>query len=113
MERRQTFTIIGAIVLLSISGIGLAATGGLGSAEASLSEEDARQIAENETDGTAQTVEFEREEGPVYEVTVETDEGPKEVDVDGDTGEVLEIETEDDESEDDADDDSGEAEDDD
>lgn len=100
MERKHVLGLIGAVLLVGAVGIGFAATDTPG--EADLSKEEAKRIAENEVDGTAQNVvleqedEFWEQEGPVYEVTVETDDGSlKEVEVDGNSGEVLEVESED------------------
>ena len=58
-----------------------------------ISEDDAKRIAEEETGGVAGDVTSEKEDGIlVYEVQVETDDGPAEVEIDANTGEVLEVE---------------------
>lgn len=100
MHRKKVLAVVAVLALASLSGIALASTADGGASDATLSEEDARQIAENETNGTAQEVEFEQEEeGPVYEVLVDADGELKEVEIDGDTGDVLEVEAEDEEDE--------------
>jgi uncharacterized membrane protein YkoI len=76
--------------------------------DVSLSEQEARDVATGEVDGTVLEVELEREDGaPVYEVEVEAADGTVgEVAVHADDGTVLEVEMEDDADEDD--DESGE-----
>lgn len=99
MERNYVVGVIGVLLLVSAVGIGFAATDILG--EADLSEQEAKRIAENEVDGTAQNAVLEREydfweteSGLIYEVTVEKADGSLvKVEVDGNDGEVLEIET--------------------
>ena len=66
---------------------------GVFAASPKISEEEAKQIAEEETGGIAGKVTTEKEGfTTVYEVQVETDKGPAEVEIDAETGEVLEVE---------------------
>jgi hypothetical protein len=105
MHKAWYIALIVAIVFLVSAGVrfGLDVAS---AAEASITEDEAKDIAEAYTDGTAAWVEYEDdEEGPMYEVHIENATGNWEVEVDGDTGEISEIE-EDDEGEDD--DDAGE-----
>ena len=87
---------VGVIILIGVVGVAFAATGGnVAASDADLSEDEAKQIAEDHVGGTAQSVELEHEDGPVYEVMVEQENGDlKEVEVDGNSGEVLEVENE-------------------
>jgi len=78
-----------------------------------ISEEEAKQIAEELMGGTALSVELEKEgRSMVYEVVVENDDGVWEVEVDADSGEVLEVEADDGDEEDDEEDDDDDVEDD-
>ena len=58
-----------------------------------ISEEEAIAIAEEHTGGTATDVVVEKEwTKTIYEVTVDTDKGIAEIEIDAETGEVLEVE---------------------
>jgi uncharacterized membrane protein YkoI len=77
------------VVMLTVVAVGQAVF----AATPEISEDEARTIAEEETGGTAGDVATEKEDGKlVYEVQVETDQGPAEVEIDASTGEVLEVE---------------------
>jgi uncharacterized membrane protein YkoI len=109
--------------LMGIAGLALAGGGtavatqmnsdnSISEADVSLSEQEARDVATGEVDGTVLEVELEAEDGtPVYEVEVEADDGTvSEVAVHADDGTVLEVEREneeDDENDDDDDDEYG------
>jgi uncharacterized membrane protein YkoI len=67
-----------------------------------ISEDEAKRIAEEYLGGTAISVDLEREDDDffgggqlIYEVVVETADGLFEVEIDADTGEVLEVERDD------------------
>ena len=82
----------GAVALLAMLVL-VAIAQGVFAADPKISEDEAKQIAEDETGGTAGDVTTEREDGVlVYEVQCDTDKGPAEVEIDADTGEVLEVE---------------------
>ena len=71
-------------------------------------------IAEDHVGGEARSVELEREgTSLVYEVVVENEDGVFEVEIDADSGEVLEVELDDGPEDDDDDDDDDEHDDDD
>ena len=89
-----------------LAGVGMITAAVVNDQDPSLSESEAIRIAEDETGGKTISVHVEHElGGPVYEVRVETADGLKEVEIDGDTGKVQEIEDDDGEEEDDDDDD--------
>lgn len=96
MNRKMILGVVGVIVVLGGVGVAYATIGGqVAASDADLSEDEAKQIAEDHVGGTAQSVDLEHEDGPVYEVIVEQDNGDlKEVEVDGNSGEVLEVENE-------------------
>ncbi|MHA2273972.1 MAG: PepSY domain-containing protein [Candidatus Hodarchaeales archaeon] len=67
-----------------------------------ISEDEAKRIAEEYLGGTAISVDLEREDDDffgggqlIYEVVVETADGLFEVEIDANTGEVLEVERDD------------------
>ncbi|MFX0210145.1 MAG: PepSY domain-containing protein [Candidatus Hodarchaeota archaeon] len=74
-----------------------------GAEEAQITEEEAKTIAEEHTDGTAISVTLEKEDDflelefgqLIYEVIVETETGKYEVEIDAETGNVLEVEPDD------------------
>jgi len=67
-----------------------------------ISEEEAKVIAEEYTNGTATSVELEYEWfTPVYEVAITNATGHYEVEVDGNDGSILEVEDDDDDDDDD------------
>jgi uncharacterized membrane protein YkoI len=89
-KRLATFS-IGAVVLAGL--ILLAYAQLVMAASVELTEDEAKAIAEEETGGIAQSVTLEKEGGKqVYEVQVKTDQGHAEVEIDANTGEVLEVE---------------------
>ncbi|MFQ5979252.1 MAG: PepSY domain-containing protein [Candidatus Heimdallarchaeota archaeon] len=94
-----------SIVLLSLIAVGtflVIANRTFANEDPAISSEEAKRIAEEHTGGTAISVELEREDdGPfksklIYEVIVETANGNLEVEIDANTGEVLEVESADD-----------------
>ncbi|MHA2232902.1 MAG: PepSY domain-containing protein [Candidatus Hodarchaeales archaeon] len=72
-----------------------------------ISSDEAKRIAEEHTGGTAISVELEREDDGlfsgklIYEVVVQTANGYLEVEIDANTGEVIEVEPDDDHDDDD------------
>lgn len=106
MTRRKWLMGAGAGTLLLVGGLiaGPVASLAQGDPEAAISKDQATQIATEQFPGTSATdVELEAEDGrPVYEVTLSNG---TEVEVDGDTGAILETEQAD--GSDEADDDNG------
>ena len=93
MKRQEKIVILGIgaavvpIMFLMMAGAGMF------SGDVNISEEEAKSIAEEHTGGPATSVDVEKEDGKtVYEVQVETAEGPAEVEIDAHSGEVLEVE---------------------
>ena len=102
------------VLVLSAISIVLAYDQGAFAGDPKISEEEAKAIAEEHTNGTAISVELEKEDSSmVYEVIVENATGRYEVEIDADTGEILEVEEDDDDEEDDDGDDDDDEEDDD
>ncbi len=90
-KRKVTLTTIIAASLTVIFVVAYAMGALAGSAD--ISEEEAMRIAEEETGGTATKITMEKEGFKVlYEVNVKTDKGPAEVEIDAETGEVVEVE---------------------
>jgi hypothetical protein len=118
LRQRNWLIGIGTAALLLIGGIiaGPVASLAQGDPDATLTEEDAIELAVPAVPGVTaddvRDVDLEQEDGrPLYEVTFSTG---AEVEVDGDTGEVVEVELEDDDDgDDDEDDDDDDDEDDD
>ncbi|UCC93208.1 MAG: PepSY domain-containing protein [Thermoplasmata archaeon] len=89
--KKATLASIALTLLVMLTVVAVAQT--VLASSADISEEEAKQIAEEETGGIAGDVTTEKEDGRlVYEVQVETDSGPAEVEIDANTGEVLEVE---------------------
>jgi hypothetical protein len=105
---------VGAVILLLAGGLAAGPIASLaqGDPDAGLSEEDAIRIATDAYGGTADNVDLEREDGqPVYEVNLSNG---TEVEVHGNSGDILEVEFFDDDDDDgDDDDDDGDIDDDD
>jgi len=115
-NRNTTLAMAGAIILIVAALSIYAYNTGVLAGDPEISEEEAKQIAlDHMGGGTVLSIELEKEGmSQVYEVVVENDEGVWEVEVDADSGEVLEVEEDDgDEDEDDDDDDDDEHDDDD
>jgi hypothetical protein len=102
------------VILLLAGGLAAGPIASLaqGDPDAGLSEEDAIRIATDAYGGTADNVDLEREDGqPVYEVNLSNG---TEVEVHGNSGDILEVEFFDDDDDDgDDDDDDGDIDDDD
>jgi uncharacterized membrane protein YkoI len=89
--KKATLAALGLTLLVMLTVVAVAQV--VFAATPELSEDEARQIAEEETGGVAGDVTTEKEDGTlVYEVQVKTDKGPAEVEIDANTGEVLEVE---------------------
>lgn len=95
------------IALIGVLALVLAGVGALAhyyTKDPKISEEEAKSIAEEYTNGKAIYVELEREIGSwVYEVVVENQTGRWEVEIDADNGKILEVEEDDDNEGDDDD----------
>ncbi len=92
VRTRKQKLAMGALLMAAVLTI-IAVAQVVAAASPDISEDEARQIAEEETGGIAGEVTMEKELGKtVYEVQVETDKGPAEVEIDANSGEVLEIE---------------------
>ena len=97
-SKKKVFTILALVCVAALIVIGV----GVYASQPSLSEKEAKQIAEEHQGGTATSVVYEDDdEGPMYEVHVTNDEGDWEVEVDAETGEVTEVERDDGEEDDD------------
>ncbi|MBH0231411.1 PepSY domain-containing protein [Halobacillus yeomjeoni] len=72
--------------------------------QAKLTEKEAEEIALERVSGEVVESEVEKEDGTiVFEFEIKTDSGVKEVEIDGNSGRVLEVEDEDEEDDDDED----------
>jgi uncharacterized membrane protein YkoI len=89
--KKATLAALGLTLLVMLTVIAAAQV--VMAADPAISEDEAKAIAEEETGGVAGDVTTEKEDGKlVYEVQVTTDQGPAEVEIDANTGEVLEVE---------------------
>lgn len=114
-ESNRIILALSVMLLLAVAALSvLVYNSGVLAGDPSISEEEAKQIAEDhfaDYNGKAIRVDMEKEGMLiVYEVIVDTDNGRFEVEVDADNGDILEVE-EDDGDEDEGDDDDGEEED--
>ena len=114
-KKKTIVAFLGVFVLvLSTISIVLAYNQGVFAGDPKISEEEAKAIAEEYTNGTAISIELEKEGmSMVYEVVVENATGTWEVEIDANTGEILEVEEDDGDEEDDDDDDEDDDDDDD
>lgn len=97
MKKRTTVWALGVTLVPVISGAGLmiAYTQGVFAGEPTITEEEAKSIAEEHTNGIADSVELEREGSSlVYEVTIANETGRYEVEIDAKDGTILEVEIE-------------------
>lgn len=97
MEKSIKLLLILLIVVIIGGGIGIFAyqTGALAGSP-DISEDEAKAIAEEHLGGEAKSVALEKEGmSMVYEVVVVNDNGAFEVEIDADSGEILEVEPDD------------------
>ena len=94
MKKRKKTLIVGTSAALLLAG-GAAGTAAYAVNKGTLSESEASSLVAEKVGGEVTRVEKDWEDGPTYEMTVRTDEGYQDVDLDAKKGEVLSVETDD------------------
>ena len=96
LNKRKKTLIVGASSVLLLAG-GAAGTAAYAMNKGTLSESEASSLVTKEMGGEVTRVEKDWEDGPTYEMTVKTDEGYQDVDLDAKNGAVLSVDQDDDE----------------
>lgn len=100
MKTLRTLLIATSLTAVGVSGVALAQSSNsqpLDVSQASVSMEQATQIALAEVDGIVSEIELESEHGKlVYEIEVESADGETEVSIDAKSGEIVAVEKDDD-----------------